>query len=97
MALTAEARQIIRQEIHKRQKRAYLRELEGKLCVGCGCAHDTYSIGCHNCQDRRRRKLRRQDDTRTNCSHCGRRTRSVHGICTPCQRATAFVASRHAA
>lgn len=98
MSLTFETRQIIRQAIHERQKRLFLEEFAGKLCSGCGCPYDSFSIGCHACQDRRRRRNKDRDlEQRVKCRECGKRTRSKHGICVACQRKTAFVASRQEA
>lgn len=98
MPLTAEQRQAIRMAIHERQKKAYLRELDGKLCSGCGCARDTFSKGCHTCHDRKRKRGRDHHRKRpvVRCA-CGTRTRSKYGICTTCQRNTGFVASRQEA
>lgn len=97
MALTFEQRQMIRRAIHERQKKAFLRDLNGKLCAGCGCPRDTYVIGCHTCSDRRRGKGRKEKTKPTVLCACGTKTRSRYGICTDCQRKTGFVASRQAA
>lgn len=99
MSLTAEQREIIRRAIHERQLKMYLHDQHGiKRCIQCNTEASNYTAGCKACVDRRRRRNRLDSNsTRAKCSHCGRRTRSRHGICTPCQEATAFVASRQAA